>query len=113
MAASGRLQQGIPTPLRNAVSLILQALLTLVVICWVLKVPLYIGAGIGGLTLALSLRKAGFSCAIFEAVSEIKPLGASINLLPHSVKVLDGLDLVPALSSAAVTTSKSKIYEKR
>ena len=71
-----------------------------------------VGAGIGGLTLALSLHKAGFSCALFEAVPEIKPLGAGVNLLPHSVKVLDGLGVVPALSKVAVTTKESVFFNK-
>ena len=43
ISASGRLERGVPAPLRNTVSLILQALLTLTVIGWVLKVPLYMG----------------------------------------------------------------------
>ncbi|HCN70559.1 MAG TPA: flavin-dependent oxidoreductase, partial [Pusillimonas sp.] len=71
-----------------------------------------VGAGIGGLTLALNLHKAGFSCALFESVPEIKPLGAGVNLLPHAVKVLDSLGLVPALSKIAITTKESVFFNK-
>ncbi|QIM48207.1 flavin-dependent oxidoreductase [Pusillimonas sp. DMV24BSW_D] len=71
-----------------------------------------VGAGIGGLTLALNLHQAGFSCALFESVPEIKPLGAGVNLLPHSVKVLDSLGLVPALSQVAITTKESVFFNK-
>jgi hypothetical protein len=41
------------------------------------------GAGIGGLTAALSLHAAGLECRVLEAVRHPKPLGAGINLLPH------------------------------
>lgn len=71
-----------------------------------------VGAGIGGLTLALSLHQAGFSCRIFEAVPQIKPLGAGINVLPHAVKVLDDLGLVPELQANAITTKESVFYNK-
>ena len=71
-----------------------------------------IGAGIGGLTLALSLHGAGISCRLYEAVPEIKPLGAGVNLLPHSVRVLDGLGLVDQLAAVAVTTKESVFFDK-
>ena len=33
------------------------------------------GAGIGGLTAAMCLNRAGFDVEVFEAVSELRPLG--------------------------------------
>ncbi|MDB5752895.1 MAG: flavin-dependent oxidoreductase, partial [Ramlibacter sp.] len=39
-----------------------------------------LGAGIGGLTLALSLHQAGISCRVYEAVPAILPLGVGINI---------------------------------
>src|SRR5690606_8038444 len=71
-----------------------------------------VGAGIGGLTLALELHKAGFSCRLYEAVEQIKPLGAGINVLPHAVKVLDDLGLLPELEAIGVTTKESAFYNK-
>jgi 2-polyprenyl-6-methoxyphenol hydroxylase-like FAD-dependent oxidoreductase len=73
---------------------------------------LIVGAGIGGLTLALSLHQAGIPCRVYEAVSEIKPLGAGVNLLPHAVRVLDGLGLLNQLAAAAVTTRESIFFNK-
>jgi 5-methylphenazine-1-carboxylate 1-monooxygenase len=64
-----------------------------------------IGAGIGGLTLALSLHEAGFEVEVFESVKEIKPLGVGINLLPHSVRVLTNLGLQDKIAASAVETS--------
>jgi 2-polyprenyl-6-methoxyphenol hydroxylase-like FAD-dependent oxidoreductase len=73
---------------------------------------LIVGAGIGGLTLALSLHQAGISCRIYEAVSEIKPLGAGINVLPHAVRVLDGLGLMDKLAAIGITTKESIFFNK-
>jgi 2-polyprenyl-6-methoxyphenol hydroxylase-like FAD-dependent oxidoreductase len=69
-----------------------------------------IGAGVGGLTLALSLHAAGISCRVYEAVNEIKPLGVGINILPHAVRELDQLGLLEELAAVAVTTRESAFF---
>ena len=71
-----------------------------------------IGAGIGGLTLALELHRRGLGCKVFEAAPEIKPLGVGINLLPHSMKALAALGLEPALSKLAVETKEACFYNR-
>ncbi|PSR51897.1 monooxygenase [Adhaeribacter arboris] len=45
-----------------------------------------IGAGIAGLTTAIALKKAGFETEVFEAASEIKPVGAGLGLAPNAIK---------------------------
>ncbi|HTU56837.1 MAG TPA: NAD(P)-binding protein, partial [Polyangiales bacterium] len=47
-----------------------------------------VGAGIGGLTTALSLHQAGIEVDVYEAVPELKPLGVGINILPHAAREL-------------------------
>ncbi|WP_191578845.1 flavin-dependent oxidoreductase [Achromobacter insolitus] len=71
-----------------------------------------VGAGVGGLVLALSLHQAGISCRVFEAVREMKPLGVGINLLPHATRELDELGLLPALDAIAVRTRESVFYTR-
>jgi 2-polyprenyl-6-methoxyphenol hydroxylase-like FAD-dependent oxidoreductase len=67
---------------------------------------LVVGAGIGGLTLALSLQQAGIACRVFEAASEIRPLGVGINLLPHGTRELTEIGLLEKLAAVAITTQE-------
>src|SRR4030081_2603767 len=60
------------------------------------------GGGIGGLTLALSLHQIGVPAKVFESVSELKPLGVGINVLPHAVRELIDLGLLNELEASAV-----------
>jgi 5-methylphenazine-1-carboxylate 1-monooxygenase len=62
------------------------------------------GGGIGGLTLALMLRQRGVQAEIFEQSSEIRELGVGINTLPHAIKELADLGLLPALDRVAIRT---------
>lgn len=69
-----------------------------------------VGAGIGGLTLALSLHQAGIACQIYEAVPELRPLGVGINLMPHASRELDELGLLPELDKIAVRATESVFF---
>ena len=73
---------------------------------------LIVGAGIGGLVLALSLNQAGIGCRVYEAVSEIQPLGAGINLLPHAVRELDELGLLAGLDAVGIRTQDASYYNR-
>ncbi|RDE07858.1 flavin-dependent oxidoreductase [Pelagibacterium lacus] len=68
------------------------------------------GAGAGGLILALSLHQIGVDCRVYEAVPDIRPIGAGINLLPHAVRELDELDLVPALDKVGIRTKDASYF---
>jgi 5-methylphenazine-1-carboxylate 1-monooxygenase len=71
-----------------------------------------IGAGVGGLTLALALHRAGIPCRVYELAQEIKGLGLGINLLPHATKELAALGLEEALAGVAVTTREAVFYNR-
>jgi 2-polyprenyl-6-methoxyphenol hydroxylase-like FAD-dependent oxidoreductase len=62
------------------------------------------GGGVGGLTLALMLHRRGIPAMVFEAAAEMRPLGVGINTLPHSIRELAALDLLPALDAVAIRT---------
>jgi 2-polyprenyl-6-methoxyphenol hydroxylase-like FAD-dependent oxidoreductase len=71
-----------------------------------------IGGGIGGLTAALMLHARGIDCEIHEQASQVRELGVGINTLPHAIKELAGLGLLPALDRVAIRT-KELIYANR
>ena len=62
------------------------------------------GAGIGGLTAAMCLHRAGFDVHVYEAVSELKPLGVGINIQAGAVRILSDLGLEPALAATGIET---------
>ena len=65
---------------------------------------LIIGAGIGGLTLALKLHSLGISSRIYESVPVLKPLGVGINILPHAMRELCGLGLEQQIAQRGIET---------
>ena len=70
------------------------------------------GAGIGGLTLALSLHQIGVKSVIFESVADIRPLGVGINVLPHAARELIELGLEDKLSRVAIQTAELAYFSK-
>ncbi len=73
---------------------------------------LIVGAGVGGLTLALELHRRGIACRVFEAAPEMRPLGVGINLLPHATKALGGLRLLPALEKVSIETQEAAFFNR-
>ncbi len=64
------------------------------------------GAGIGGLTLGLSLHQLGIPFRIYEAVADLRPLGVGINLQPHAVRELHDLGLAEILAETGLQTEE-------
>jgi 5-methylphenazine-1-carboxylate 1-monooxygenase len=63
-----------------------------------------VGAGIGGLSVALSLHQAGIPIRVYEAVRDPAPLGVGINLQPTAVRELTELGLAEDLERVGNTT---------
>src|SRR5688572_17804662 len=71
------------------------------------------GAGIGGLAAALSLHQRGIEVEICEQASEVRELGVGINMLPHAVKELAALGLLPALDRAGIRARRLLLMTRR
>lgn len=67
---------------------------------------LIIGAGIGGLTAALSLHAVGISATVIERSREIRPRGVGINVQPQAVQELIELGLGHELAATAIPTAE-------
>jgi 2-polyprenyl-6-methoxyphenol hydroxylase-like FAD-dependent oxidoreductase len=73
---------------------------------------LIVGGGIGGLATALSLHAVGIECTVFEQVRDLRELGVGINTLPHAIKELAALGLLPELDRVGIRT-RELIYANR
>src|SRR3954462_1772072 len=56
-----------------------------------------VGAGMGGLAAAAALRKIGAEVRVYEQASRFARIGAGIQMLPNSMKVLRGLGIEETL----------------
>ncbi len=61
-----------------------------------------VGGGLGGLTAALWLGRAGIEVKVYEAAAELREVGAGIVVPPNMVRVLERLGLDGALPDFAV-----------
>ena len=71
-----------------------------------------VGGGIGGLTLALLLHRAGIDCRIYEAAPTMRPLGVGINILPHASKIFAELGLDEALARVSILTGEAVFFNR-
>jgi 2-polyprenyl-6-methoxyphenol hydroxylase-like FAD-dependent oxidoreductase len=61
-----------------------------------------VGGGIGGLTAAIALARKDVEVEVLEQTSGAEPVGASLQLGPNALRVLDELGLTPALREIGV-----------
>ncbi len=73
---------------------------------------LIVGAGVGGLTLALALHEAGIPCRVYEFVLAMRAVGVGINIMPHGARELARLGLEDALAAVAVATRESVFFNR-
>jgi salicylate hydroxylase len=68
-----------------------------------------VGAGIAGLTLALALLRRGIDVEVYEQVSELKEVGAGIQISANGTRVLAALGLEAALQPMWVVAAGKEI----
>lgn len=68
-----------------------------------------IGAGIGGLTTALTLKQKGVNVNIFESSPEIKPVGAGIILANNAMQIFQKLGILNKIEKTGNKISYIKI----
>lgn len=74
---------------------------------------LILGAGIAGLSVAISLKNAGFNYSICEAAPEIKPVGAGLGLGANAIKGFQYLNLDQEVMKASKLLSAFTIYDEQ
>src|SRR5580693_8862108 len=68
-----------------------------------------VGAGIGGLTAALALLQRGFDVTICEQASELREVGAGVQISPNGTRVFAALGVLEALRDVAVEPAAKEI----
>lgn len=68
-----------------------------------------IGAGIGGLSAAVALRKAGIETVVFERARELKEIGAGLSLTANATRALNELGLADALRGLGGPVRRAEI----
>ena len=71
-----------------------------------------VGAGIGGLSLALALHRQGLAADLYETVPEVREIGVGITLLPHAMRELAELGLQSQLEAAGIENLESVFFNR-
>ena len=65
---------------------------------------LVVGAGIGGLTAAIALARAGLEVEVFERATELREIGAGLSIWKNALVALDEIDLGDRVRAFSVPT---------
>jgi len=72
-----------------------------------------VGAGLGGLTAALALLRAGFRVGVYEQAAELGEAGAGVTITPNGTRVLEHLLGAEVVRSVATTPTAGAIKHYR
>jgi 2-polyprenyl-6-methoxyphenol hydroxylase-like FAD-dependent oxidoreductase len=72
-----------------------------------------VGGGIGGLSAAVALRRAGHEAMVFERTDRIAPVGAALSLPPNALKALAALGVLDEVRLRGGTGEKRLILTRR
>lgn len=71
-----------------------------------------VGAGIGGLTTALALKRKDIHVEVYEGAPEIKPVGAGIVMANNAMQIFDRLGVRKAVEAAGCRISTIRITDE-
>lgn len=71
-----------------------------------------VGAGIGGLTLAVALQRRGYEVTVYENANEFKPLGAGLALAANAIKAFTELGISSDVLQAGRVIKRFIIKDK-
>jgi salicylate hydroxylase len=74
---------------------------------------LIVGAGIGGLTCALALLRRGIDVEVYEQATELREIGAGVQISANGTRVLNSLGLAHALDACSVRPDAKEIRHWR
>ncbi len=69
---------------------------------WALVRVAIAGGGVGGLTAAAALARKGIECTVYEQAAQLAAAGASLQLGPNALRLMDEIGLLPALRDIGV-----------
>ncbi|WP_267740343.1 FAD-dependent monooxygenase [Myroides injenensis] len=65
-----------------------------------------VGGGIGGITMAIALKRANIPFVVYEATKKIKPVGAGIAIANNAMQVYNYLSIADKITAKGVRISK-------
>jgi 2-polyprenyl-6-methoxyphenol hydroxylase-like FAD-dependent oxidoreductase len=69
-----------------------------------------VGAGIGGLTAAIALRRAGFDVAVYERAEALRPVGAGLTIQPNAVLALRRVGVDEAVENTGAHLRAGELF---
>lgn len=73
-----------------------------------LRTALIVGAGIGGLSAAISLRKAGWNVRVFERAASVRELGFALLVAPNAMAALRELGVADVVLARGVVPTRGE-----
>lgn len=71
-----------------------------------------LGAGIGGLTTAIALKKHNINVQVFEATDQIRAVGAGIWMPPNAMRIFDQLEVGENIRKVGLELTKIEIKDQ-
>ncbi|MFI9009057.1 FAD-dependent monooxygenase [Actinosynnema sp. NPDC053489] len=72
-----------------------------------------VGAGMGGLTAAAALGRAGFEVEVYERARELRPVGSALSLMSNALTALAAVGVTPEFTGRSVVFESLSFLTKR